>query len=899
MARVSATLRQLPIDDLVGEDVKQHRRTRRVAAAAAVALMMLLVGSVVGALIAIQQRNLAREQQRVAEEQREESRQRLVRLMVENGVRLLDERDLSGSALWFAEAVRLEAGLPGQDLQRLRLRAALMQHPRLVQMWSTEREIGSRTLGNWVTFGRTDRYAVTNAVEGDLVPREGGFGTFDIAPALEPRLWDTTTGRRVPLRLPAEGQRLLAIDAAADRLVIATAGEGGVRTWDGASGAPLAELPHPCAVSGADFSGDGRAILTDCDDGILRVWDPAGPTLLASLPHSAAVTFAWMTSDRRRVLVGTADNTAHMWTIGPQGRMSHVEIPHGDELQEVHVGLDGRRVFTLASYQARLWEIDNAGQPTLLKTTIDVNHIDVSPDGRYALLATGYGEALMWGLETANESFTVAHDDVVFDAAFSPDGRRFATASRDRTARVWDANSGAPLAAPLHHEGAVSRVDFSAQHARLATITENEIVRVWDLEGVPAHEHESIGRAAFLADGKHLMTVSSFEVKSWDAESWRPVSIVPGRQVHDASPSPDGRRIATATEDGVVRIWNAATGAELQSLRHGRRARQAVFSPDGRRLASAGQIEGRHEVAIWDLATGAKSFTLPHGNEYIDHIDFAPGSARLLTIASRNLRVWDLERRQEIAALSIADAEQATFDTTGARLAIAERAAGVLVVDVTSGKRICPRIQLDNFRVSALAFTPDGRTLAVATRGRVGSTLEHRDLSAHDATVRAWANDVRAPLGDERRRPSACDGWERSQRSRLGCCNRPARDAAASASRWSGARHVQPRQPSPGDGGRRLGARMESVERRHARHRRADAGAGACSRRASPRHDGRGLGDEPGRDARRLDRENGAVRVGRASRVSRCRADLRVASLQRLCRPEVGRHEPFRQPSAR
>ena len=129
VARISATLRQLPIDDLVGEDVKQHRRTRRVAAAAAVAMTMLLVGSVVGAIVAIQQRNRARDQQRIAEEQREESRQRLVRLMVENGVGLLDQRDLSGSALWFAEAVRLEAGLPGQDLQRLRLRAALMQHP--------------------------------------------------------------------------------------------------------------------------------------------------------------------------------------------------------------------------------------------------------------------------------------------------------------------------------------------------------------------------------------------------------------------------------------------------------------------------------------------------------------------------------------------------------------------------------------------------------------------------------------------------------------------------------------------------------------------------------------------------------------------------------------------------
>ena len=432
VARLSATLRQLPIDDVVGEDVKQYRRTRLVARAAVAALTMLLVAAIVGAVVAVQQRNLARQQQRVAEEQREESRQRLVRLMESNGLRLIDERDLSGSALWFAEAVRLEAGAPGQNLQRLRLRSALAQHPRLLQMWPTERSSTGHTLGRSVTFGRGARYAITSAVEEDVFGPTGGRASIEPGPAIEPRLWDTQLGTRVQLKVPGNGQRLLAIDADARRVVIATAGaEGDVHTWDGASGGPLAQMPHACVVEGAEFSADGLALLTECDDHVIRVWDPARPALLASLPHTEAITFAWITADRRRVLSGTADNTAHVWTLGPVGRViSHVEVPHQDELQEAHVGPDGRRVLTLASYEARLWEIGDDHHPTLLKSWTDVNHIDVSPGGKSAVLATGYGQALVCDVEAGVEAFAVTDADVVFDATFSRDGRRFATASR-------------------------------------------------------------------------------------------------------------------------------------------------------------------------------------------------------------------------------------------------------------------------------------------------------------------------------------------------------------------------------------------------------------------------------------------------------------------------------------
>jgi WD40 repeat protein len=719
VARLSATLRQLPIDDLVGEDVKQYRRTRQVAAAAVAALTILLIGAVAGAVVAIQQRNLARQQRRVAEEQREESRQRLVQLMVANGVRRLDEKDLSGSALWFAEALRLEAGATGHDLQRLRLRTTLGQHPRLLQMWATGRPENLDTLKRWVTFGRGNRYAITNAVEGDLV-LSGGRPSFELRPAVEPRLWETRTGTRVQLKPPGDGLRLLAIDADADRVVIATAGaDGAVRTWNGTSGAALARMTHPCAVKDAQFSGDGRVLITDCDDQVIRLWDSDRGTLLASLQHPKPVSFAWIAANRQRVLSGTTDNTAHVWSLGPQNRVvSHVEVPHTDDLQEVDVGLDGRRVLTLANYTARLWEVASDHRPVLLKSSINVNHIELSPDGRIAVLATGYGRALAWRLETGDEIFTVGHDDVVFEAAFSPDGSRFATASGDRSVRVWDAHTGNLLTAPLYHEEPVGHLDFSSERMWLATITRNEIVRVWDLETGPKYPHEFVNRVAFHPDGKHVMTVSDFEVKVWDIASWTSVSLSPQHQIYHASISPDGHRLATASEDGLVRIWNPTTGSELQSLRHGRRVRQAVFSRDGRKLASAGQVADRQEVAIWDLATGSKSLILPHGTSYLTQIEFSPDGSRLLTIGSEGARLWDVGQGYEILGMRLPGVDRATFDPSG-KLVAMQQSTEVVVLDAETGRRLFPPFRPDNSRVTGLAFASGGRSLLVATESGI------------------------------------------------------------------------------------------------------------------------------------------------------------------------------------
>ena len=210
---------------------------------------------------------------------------------------------------------------------------------------------------------------------------------------------------------------------------------------------------------------------------------------------------------------------------------------------------------------------------------------------------------------------------VVDSAAYSPDGTRIVTASDDKTARIWDARTGAQLAVLSGH-GDTSSPPPTRPTARASSPPRMTRPRASGMRARARSSRCSSGHddlvdsAAYSPDGTRIVTASNDKTaRIWDARTGAQLAVLSGHGdiVYSAAYSPDGTRIVTASRDKTARIWDARTGAQLAVLSgHGDHVDSAAYSPDGTRIVTASDDK---TARIWDAAHGAQLAVLSgHGD---------------------------------------------------------------------------------------------------------------------------------------------------------------------------------------------------------------------------------------------------------------------------------------------
>ncbi len=254
--------------------------------------------------------------------------------------------------------------------------------------------------------------------------------------------------------------------------------------------------------------------------------------------------------------------------------------------------------------------------------TNEVNGVNFSPDGKLIASASYDNTVRLWDPLTGKEIRKLAHDGLVWDAAFSADSKKLASIE-GYNVRTWDVATGeADLA--LNHPELIWGVAFSTDGRTLAT-ADSKTLKLWDavsgkeLKTLEGHAGE-LREVRYFANGRMFASTGSDGVRVWDTSNYKLVRSFPEESATSAiAVSPDGKLIATSRSG--LRIWDVETGKELQSMDPGCSTAGVAFGPDGRVLASAHEDK---TIRLWDTATGKQLAELGGFSERVNRVAFSP-----------------------------------------------------------------------------------------------------------------------------------------------------------------------------------------------------------------------------------------------------------------------------------
>ncbi len=771
MADLAATLHGRPKDEMIGEDVRQHRKRKRAMWSAVAGLALLTVTSVAGAWLAVNQRNEAERRRRTAVARQLAAESQLLFNDTQSPSRQNDdERVLENTAtglvrslLLAVESLRLSPTREGHAA----LAAGLGLLKRPVRRLGHEGEVVA------ITFGFGGRWIVTGS--------EDGWAT----------VWDVSTG--APQVRVRHGSPLRAIVLTRGDSLMATAGtDTTVWVWEVGTGAVVAELPHGDTVTSIAFAPDSLWLATASTDSMLRVWDVETGSVAKSVKLQDVLNRVAFSRAGDRLLAATGRgipkpfrvpgmrSEVRVWDLFDGRLLARVE--HRGAVAAAAFSPDGSRVASAGeSDAARIWKVENGEVVAELPYGNGVVAIEFDLSGERVAYVSyedwptpgGYSCVWAWGAEVEDHANCMSHGGGVPAVAFAPDSMSVATGSNERTVRVFRIDSGRELA-HLPHAASVTAVAFDSI-GRVATAS-GDTAYIWQVERGAERirvEHDTtIVSLAFTPDSRRLISVSgvrdsgswtpSFGACVWEVSTGLAVACTTRGVGTSAAVTPDGRRLVSGDPLDTVRVREVDAGEQQDLPLSERTIFDIDVSADGGRLAVSTTTDlygNEGELQLWELAGRRIAAQAHEGGG--GRVTLSPDGRRILIRTKDGpIFLWDPENDPAITLLDDgAEVTDVTFSESGRRVAIAGANGSVRVWDAETGEPVgglshwpglSPESQRErvinidrpeaNPVVAEVIFSPDDRWIVTGTGDP--SLVDYDEGSFLDAGVYLWDADT-------------------------------------------------------------------------------------------------------------------------------------------------------------
>lgn len=565
-------------------------------------------------------------------------------------------------------------------------------------------------------------------------------------------IWDAENGKLLKtMEIPDASSLIFSPDG---HRIAAIINYRTVKILDVDSGELLHTLKgHTFSIESICYSHDGRRIVSASLDDTAKIWDADSGELLLSLEHPESVFDVSYSPDDRHILSSAYDQICRIWDAENGALLK--TYPTKDSYNATY-SPDGQRFAAYHSKEIVFFDTDR-GEPLDTINHVLMWSVKFSPDGKHIMAIIGDNwnsnnndnYIMIWDAESGEVKHKLeGFSSNITCASYSPDGRRIVLALNDKTIQLLDLcseNEQEPIKSiPVHY----CNVSYSPDGSRILT-KDGYRLFTWDadsgtlvnklIDDSDFDDDPFLNTATYSPDGQSVLITHNYGyIMIIDSESGKTQSswhykgngeIFGGyRSLRYATYSPDGSKIAAASEDCCIRIWNPKTEELIKTVKDTKSVYAVSYSKDGSRIVSRAS-DG--SIRIWDANNGKLLRTLENSTKQDQGRSYSFGCTPPIfspddrfIVATLNdqyfkIGIWDSESGKLVTTLTghTDEVTSASYSPEGHYIVSSSNDRSVRVWDSNSGKLIQvfnidknkPDYKYTYSGIVSAFFSPDGR----------------------------------------------------------------------------------------------------------------------------------------------------------------------------------------------